>query len=39
VASKTGFNTGYSKGDKIDFRYTLTDQFKHYDITIDFNLI
>ena len=37
--TKTGFNTGYSKGDKIDFRYTLTEQFWHYDITIDFNLI
>jgi len=39
VNTKTGFKTGYSKGEYIDFRYPLSEKYDKYTITIDFNRI
>ena len=39
LTSSNGFNSGFSKAGKVDFRYPLSKKYDKYNITIDFNPI
>jgi len=39
IKTPDGFNSGFSKGSKVDFRYPLSKKYDKYDIVIDFNPI